>query len=392
MKNNTLTIIKKEFARFFGDKRMIVSTILLPGVMIYLLYSLMGVMMSKQLVTADDYVGTVYVQNMPEELSPMFEALPVEWQEVTDSETDGIKEDLAAKEADLLLLFPENFYADMSNYDIASGNAAPNVEIYYNSSRSESSTVYSLVASLLDTYETTLTNRFDINAGSVKYDMATDRDATGQLFSMLLPLLLMIFLFSGCLSVAPESIAGEKERGTIATLLVTPMKRSSLALGKIISLSCIALLAGISSFIGTMLSLPNMMGGSLELDTSFYSFTDYALLLGVILSTILVLVSLISCVSAFAKSIKEASSLCAPLNILTMVVSLVPSMGGDELKKLGMFFIPIYNSVLCMNAIFSFEVNIVNVLITIGMNVVYACVMTFILTRIFNSENAMFSK
>lgn len=392
MKNNTLTIIKKEFARFFGDKRMVISTILVPGLMIYLLYSLMGVMMSKQLVTSEDYVGKAYVQNMPEELSPMFEALSVEWESVGDTEIAGVKEALTAKETDLLLIFPETFMKDMAAYDSASGTAAPNVVVYYNSSRSESSTVYSMVMSLLDTYETSLTNRFDVNAGTEKYDMASDKDATGQLFSMILPLLLMIFLFSGCLSVAPESIAGEKERGTIATLLVTPMKRSSLALGKIISLSCIALLAGISSFIGTMLSLPNMMGGAMELDTSYYSVTDYALLLGVILSTILVLISLISCVSAFAKSIKEAASLCSPLNILTMVVSLVPSMGGDELKKFGMFFIPIYNSVLCITAIFSFEVNLAGVLLTIGMNIVYACVLTFILTRIFNSESAMFSK
>lgn len=392
MKNNTLTIIKKEFARFFGDKRMVVSTILVPGLMIYLLYSLMGVMMSKQLVTAEDYVGTAYVQNMPEELSPMFESLPLEWQEVSDSEIAGIQDSLAAKETDLLMIFPENFMSDMAAYDSASGTAAPNVAIYHNSSRSESATVYSMITSVLNTYETSLTNRFDVNAGSVKYDLASDKDATGQLFAMLLPMLLMIFLFSGCTSVAPESIAGAKERGTIATLLVTPMKRSSLALGKIISLSCIALLSGISSFIGTMLSLPNMMGGALELDTSYYSATDYTLLLGVILSTILMLIALISCVSAMAKSIKEAASLCTPLNILTMVVSLVPSMGGDELKKIGMFFIPIFNSVLCMNSIFSFEADVTKVLITIGVNIVYACVLTFVLTRIFNSEKAMFSK
>ena len=392
MKNNTLTIIKKEFARFFGDKRMVISVILVPGLMIYLLYSLMGMMMSKQLVTAEDYVGTAYVQNMPAELAPMLETLPLEWENISENDVAGIKDSLAAKKTDLLLIFPENFMSDMTAYDSASGTAAPNVAVYYNSSRSESATVYSMVMSLLDTYETSLTNRFDVNAGTIKYDMASDKDATGQLFSMILPLLLMIFLFSGCLSVAPESIAGEKERGTIATLLVTPMKRSSLALGKIISLSCIALLAGLSSFIGTMLSLPNMMGGAMELDTSYYSATDYALLLGVILSTILVLISLISCVSAFAKSIKEAASLCSPLNILTMVVSLVPSMGGDELKQFGMFFIPIYNSVLCITAIFSFEANLTGILVTIGMNIVYACVLTFVLTKIFNSESAMFSK
>lgn len=392
MKNNTLTIIKKEFARFFGDKRMVVSTILLPGLMIYLLYSLMGNMMTSQLVTSDDYVGTAYVQNMPTELSPMFEALPVEWETVTDSEISGIQDSLAAKESDLLMIFPENFMNAMAAYDSAAGTAAPNIAVYYNSSRSESSTVYSMVTSLLDTYETTLTNRFDVNAGTVKYDMASDKDATGQLFSMFLPMLLMIFLFSGCISVAPESIAGEKERGTIATLLVTPMKRSSLAIGKIISLTCISLLAGISSFIGTMLSLPNMMGGAMELDASYYTAKDYALLLGVILSTILVLVSMISCISAFAKSIKEATSLCAPFNILTMVVSLLSSMGGDTLQKTGIFFVPILNSALCMNGIFSFEANATHVLITIGMNVVYACVLSFVLTRIFNSEKMMFAK
>lgn len=80
----------------------------------------------------------------------------------------------------------------------------------------------------------------------------------------MLPMLLMLFLFSGCMAVAPESIAGEKERGTIATLLVTPMKRSDLAIGKILALALIALLSGISSALGTVLALPQADGGCLR--------------------------------------------------------------------------------------------------------------------------------
>lgn len=103
--------------------------------------------------------------------------------------------------------------------------------------------------------------------------------------------------------MAPESIAGEKERGTIATLLVTPMKRSSLALGKVFSLSIIALLAGCSSFIGTFAALPKMMGGELTgVDSSVYTPMDFAMLLLIILSTVMVLVSMIALVSAFAKA------------------------------------------------------------------------------------------
>ena len=238
---------------------------------------------------------------------------------------------------------------------------------------------------------TSLTNRFDINGGSVDYDLATEQDTTGQVFSLILPMLLMSFSFSSCISVAPESIAGEKERGTIATLLVTPMKRSSFALGKIISLSSIALLSGLSSFTGTMLSMPGLLGAA-NLDTSFYTAKDYALLLGVILSTVLLLVSLISVISAFSKSIKEATTICSPLNILTIVVSLVPMLENDILGKAWMFCIPFLNSVLCMNSIFSFKTNIIYIVISIISNILYTVILTFLLTRIFNSEKAMFSK
>ena len=61
------------------------------------------------------------------------------------------------------------------------------------------------------------------------------------------------------------------------------MKRSALALGKTISLSVIALLSGISSFLGTMLSLPKLMGGEQNgMNASVYVLSDYLLLLGII--------------------------------------------------------------------------------------------------------------
>lgn len=392
MKTNMFTIIKKEFTRFFGDKGLVFSTILLPGLMLFVLYTLMGEMLTKQFTSEEGFVADGYVQNMPSELETMFAELPVTWQEVQDEDMAKIQEVLITKGADVLLVFPEDFMEVMTAYNVTSGEVAPNIEVYYNSTKPESSDITNMIISMLEAYEASVTNKFDINAGQVKYDMASEKDASGQMFAMLLPMLLMTFLFTGCNSVAPESIAGEKERGTIATLLVTPMKRSSLAMGKIISLSCIALLSGVSSFLGAMLSLPKLMGGSTGLGTAYYTASDYALLLGVILSTVLLLVSLISVISAFAKSIKEAAGLCAPLMILSMVVSLVPMMGTEELNKLGMFFIPIFNSVLCMNEVFSFRVNMVHILVTIVMNIVYAGVLTFVLTKLFNSEKVMFSK
>lgn len=392
MKNQMFTIIGKELARFFGDKRMVFTTILMPGLLIYMVYSFLGQGMMSEFETKEDYVSKAYVQNMPHELAQTLEDLSAEWTEVADSEIEKTKTMIQDKEADVLLVFPENFSAEIMNYDVTTNETAPNVQIYYNSTETESTNIRSIIIDILDTYEASMTNKFDVNAGDSKYDMATEKDVTGQIFAMLLPMLLMIFMYSGCIAVAPESIAGEKERGTIATLLVTPMKRSSLALGKIISLSVIALLSGLSSFAGTMLSLPKLMGSAEGMNAGVYEVTDYLLLLGIILTTVLVLVALISIISAFAKSIKEAGTAVSPLMIIVMLISLLPMFGGNEAKGLALFFLPLYNSVLCMHGVFSFTYEPIQMVITMGLNIVLACFLAWVLTKLFNSEKVMFSK
>lgn len=392
MKTDMLTIIRKEFARFFKDRNLVLTTILLPGVLIYLIYTFMGNGMMREFMTDEDYVAKAYVQNLPDELAPAFEQLSAEWTVVSDAEIEDTKALIADKEADVLIVFPADFSAKVAAYDVTGGEAAPNVEIYYNSTETESSNLRSILVEILDQYEASMINKFDVNAGDGVYNLASEKDVTGQVFAMLLPMLLMTFMFSGCMSVAPEAIAGEKERGTIATLLVTPMKRSALALGKVISLSCIALLSGLSSFVGTMLSMPNLMGTEEGVNASVYVITDYLMLLGIILTTVLVMVALISIISAIAKSIKEASTAVSPLMIIVMVISLVPMFGGDGEKSLAMFFIPLYNSVLCIHGIFSFTYQPVWIVITILMNLVYAGVLSWVLTKLFNSEKVMFSK
>ena len=394
MKNNMMTIIRKELARFFGDKRMVLTTILLPGLMIYIMYCFMGDFMADEFMPDEAYVGTALVQNMPTELEPVLKELSVEWSMVESQEdVEDAKQQIQDKQADLLIVFPENFMETVAAYEVSDGEAAPNVEVYYNSSETESLNLRSTVMAILDEFEASMANKLDVNAGDKQYDCATKKDTVAQMMGMMMPLLLMIFLYSGCIAVAPESIAGEKERGTIATLLVTPMNRSDLALGKIISLSIIALLSGISSFVGTLLSLPKLMGGTdLGIDVSVYSTMDYAMLLGIILSTVLVMVALISIISAFVKSVKEAGTAVSPLMLVMMLISLAPMFMGDGERPLYLFLIPLFNSANCMEGIFSFSYEPVQVVVTIVTNIVATGIMTFVLTKLFDNEKVMFSK
>ncbi len=393
MRNNMLTIIKKEFVRFFGDKRLVFTTVLLPGLMIYVLYTFMGQGIMNQFETSEDYVYQIYAENLPQSAQMMLEKMPVEVEKTEKGEREAIKELIANKELDLLLVFPEDFDAAVAAYDSmnAGSEAAPLIAMYYNSTNTGSNSAYRMMTEAFDTYEALLANKFDINAGEDDYDLASEKDETGQFFSMMLPMLMMIFLFSGCMAIAPESIAGEKERGTIATLLVTPMKRSHLALGKIISLSIIGLLSGISSFVGTMLSLPSMMAGASDtLSASVYTATDYAMLLLVILTTVLVIVAALSVISAFSKSVKEASNAIMPLMIIVMVVAVTSMMTDGAPTEWYFYLIPFYNSVQCMNGVFGFTYLPMNIVITLVSNLVYTLILAGGLAKIFDSEKIMY--
>ncbi len=393
MKNNAIfTIFKKELARFFKDRRTLVALIM-PGFLIYVIYSLMGGAMSEAFMPDDDYLPVVYVQNMPDSLNgPLKQSGLFDISDAEKNKINDYKDDIKNEALDLLIVFPKDFDKKVGAYDISSGIAAPNIEVYYNSSSVNSSMAYQNIVAFLDYTEAQMINKFDVNNSSdIVFDLASDEDMTGMLFSMLMPMLLVMLLFSGCMAVAPESIAGEKERGTIATLLITPTNRSHIAIGKILALSLMALISGASSTIGIVLSLPKLMGDTMELDGSVYGIADYAMVALVILSTVLVLITIISIISAYAKTIKEASTYVTPLMIFSMLIGLSGMMGSAVTNPL-LYLIPIFNSVQSMIGIFSFEGNLVNVLITVGANIAFTAIGVYVLTRMFNSEKIMFNK
>ena len=393
MKNNIYTIFRKEMARFFKDKRLVLTTIILPGLMIFIMYTFMGNMMRNQFGVDADYVSKGYVKYQPESISPRLEGSLFEVKKF-EGDIGESKKLVADKDIDLAINFPENFDKEVAEYKTGEG-AAPQVEIYYNSANEESQAAYNKVYDILGKYETELSNKFDVNANEkTSYDLANKEDMTGKLFGSLLPMILIIFIWSGCMSVTPESIAGEKERGTIAPLLVTPMSRQALALGKILALSIIAFLSGVSSFVGTFASLPAMYQGMESgVNTAFYGAKDFAYLFIIIISTIILMVAVISVLSAFAKSVKEATTLISPLMVVIMVMTFLPMFSkGDSETPITLFLLPIYNSILCMNKIFTFSYSNIDVLIAVAANIVYTGVLVLVLTKMFDSEKIMFSK
>ena len=379
-----LIIVKKELLRILTDKRLCFTTIIMPGLMIFIMYALVGNVMSNTYSTLQNSEYTVVINNVPNDIKELLLKNKISFKEKNKPQNYYMNK-IRDKNLDLYIDFDKNFEDNILN-GTEKGVQVPSVSIYYNSQSNSSNTGYMLLSSILNEYKDCIRNVFYVNSGNDLYDLATTKDSTGQFVSMILPMLLITMLFSICASVAPDSIAGEKERGTMATLLVTPIKREQLAIGKILGLSIIVVLGGISSFIGAMLSLPFLSIGQDEIDTSVYSINDYLELFIIVISTVLIMISLTAIVSVLARSIKEASSSMAPLTILVALVGISGMYNQNGSNRLIHYIIPLYNSAQCINEIFLFNGNINHVIITVISNLLYTIILVYILSKLFKNE------
>jgi len=391
---NIVTIMSKEFARFFTDKRMVLMTIM-PAILIYVVYSFMGSMLASTFAPDEDHKPRVYIVNAPDSITQKVQAAGIILLPIEAGGIENAKENITNGDADLIVIFPINFDELVDAYDVRTATGpAPNIEIYFISTEPNSHAAYFQITTMLDLYESSLANKFDINRDVYDADLASPEDVAASMISTIMPMLLFLFLYSGCMGLALESITGEKERGTLATLLVSPLKRSELAVGKILSLVVLSFLSGSITAVATILSLPNLMGGGADglVDVGIYSVTDYILLAFVILSTLLIMVAMISIVSAFAKTIKEAGQAAMPLMIVIMLIGLSGMFGGGTPTDPVYYLIPLYGSVQSMSGIFSRDYLVMNILISCLSSIVYAGIGGFILTKMFNSEKIMFSR
>ena len=308
---NIATVFRKEFYRVVSDKRLIFTTILLPGLAIYLMYSFLGGAIGNEFEDIENHEMIVYVENVPSDFNDYLDTLDLSviYHDYEPANHDELLNSLLIGEIDFILRFPETFDNDID------GGILSDVLTYYNPGEKYSEAAYYKYLSELNTYRQSVAydrygEAFYVFTTDINNDehIIIDEDkAIGQGFAMLLPMLIIMFLFSGAMSIGPDSIAGEKERGTIATLLVTPVKRSEIAIGKVLSLSVISLFSASSSFVGIVLSLPKLLqGGGEEISMSIYSMGDFVMLFTVLLATVLVIVGIISIISAYAKTIKEA--------------------------------------------------------------------------------------
>ena len=352
----------------------------------------MGNFIGDAITPADDYEYVICVENESVTLDGYLSTLGFKYKKVNAPREEAEKK-LVDKEIDLYVSFSEDFD------DAGADKAGKNVVIEYNSAKSESAKIYSALQTVyMQNSVASVDYNYAINAGIENPDMATEEDVVKMILTMFMPFILMVFLVTGSVSVASESIAGEKERGTIATLLVTPVKREYIALGKIIALTVTSLFSSLVSFVGIMASLPNLLqleriGDVTSIDLSVYGASTFVGILGIILITVMMFTMIMSVLSAFAKSVKEATQFVTPAMIVVMLASVTSMIGGGKaVTNPALYLIPIYNCAQCLTMLFSGEFYGLCYLFTILSDALFVVLGVVLLAKMFNNEKIMLNK
>ncbi len=227
-----------------------------------------------------------------------------------------------------------------------------------------------------------------------EHNTADMREVLGERVGGMLPYLFIIFCFMGALYPAIDLGAGEKERGTLETLLLAPIPRFQIVLGKffvIFTTGVTAALLCLTSM-GVMLAAKGQeITGELGEVIASVSVVDLVLIAAMLIPTAAMFAALLLSVSIYAKSFKEASAYCGPLNFLVIVPALIAML---PIVKLDWYWamVPITNISLAIKELIKGTMNYEMLIAILGSSVVIAGAFLFFCTRWFEREAVLFRK
>lgn len=407
---NILTVYLKELKDSLRDRRTLLSTIIIPTLVMPLLTFGVGKVASGVIGKARSETPTVMIlggEDSPGVVARLKESKKIK---VVPTSLDW-KEDITEKKVRAAVQLPEKFEAGLT------AGAAPAVVIYHYEGEMKSSfgagelekffrelreetTTERLAARALPA---TLAKPFDFKRENV----APPEKVGGNLFGGLVPYLIIILCFTGAMYPAMDLTAGEKERGTMETLLCSPVARVDIVLGKFLMV-----LTGSLSAMGFMLlsmGVTALVAGSLLMGGgsmakvgaaatasvpagSVIPLIDPLGLVGVLAMVFPVAVlfaAVAFTISLFAKSSKEAQSYLAPLMIVIIMPAVIGMLPGIDLNA-RLALVPLLNLSLVCKEMLSGVWHWNYIAIIFGSSCVYAAVALRLAVKMFNREDVIF--
>lgn len=238
--------------------------------------------------------------------------------------------------------------------------------------------------------------RLGISEESVKpveinyFDISSDQEKLGKIAGGILPYIFIAFCFLGCLYPAIDLFTGEKERGTIETILSTPVKRWQLLFGKMAVVVLSGLLAATLALVGLFVAIEflDLVQDEkiLEVVRGILSFKFILLMYALLIPLTVFFAGIMIPIAVYAKSFKEAQSIITPLNIVVILPAIIGFLPGIELN-ITTAFIPIINIVLATKDIIAGTIDPLLLIISFSSLVLLAFMSVFISHKQYGKES-----
>jgi sodium transport system permease protein len=394
---NILTIFTKELKDTLRDKRTLMVMLVIP----LFLYPAIFVGISKYMTNQSEKVSAetlriALISNGNEGSFKSLVSTMPNTKITAVADTTAAKELILADSLDVAYFFPDGYDSAIAKL------AGTGFQYFYTSTNNEFevgiiqniNAVYqqSLVKAKLA--EVQISETILEPAKSIERNLASTREQLGSIIGGIIPYFFIIFCMIGCMYPAIDLAAGEKERGSLETLLVSSASRIEIYVGKLLTvalsgfISALASIAGLiitAKVIGTGGSENDSLGAITELLYSIIEPKSIILMLIILLPLNIFFAAVTLMLSIYARTFKEAQSMITPLMIFIVFPTIFGMLPGVTLDYTTAF-IPILNVSLGAKEIISGTIETGPLLLTYLALFLYAAIALIISVRFFNNE------
>jgi sodium transport system permease protein len=394
--HNIATVYRKEVRDLTRDRRTMMSMLLWPLVFFPLMTVGIGSLSQKAVEKAEKQSARIVLVGAESAPELAARLKSTEGLEVVSSAGD-YKEEIGRKEIQAAVEFPPAFEEKTKN-----GQEPPRIQIDYYETQIRSEAAADRVDDAIKKYREEVSSA-RLSARGVtptllrpvkveEKNVASPQKVAGGALGAMLPYFIVLLCFVGGMSAAIDIGAGEKERGTMETVLASSVGRSELAVGKLLTIVTATLFSASASILSFVMTLHFAKGYAQQM-THGQNFTVAPLAIAMVLVIVFPLAVLFSstllAVSVFSKSFKEAQSNAGFLIFLVIIPSIASFLPGIDLNtKLAL--IPILNVSLVAKELFTGSFPWGPILMTLVSNCVYAGVMLAFAVRLFQRESVLF--
>jgi sodium transport system permease protein len=396
-----LIVFKKEVKDLARDKRTIVTSILLPMLLIPLLNVIMGGSAEKFTKGLNENVTIALSQtsNTPEIKQLVMEKLITGNSNLNLIDVSNPDEALKSEKIRCIIDFESGFA------DKIEKNEPFKITLKYDKSKTKSEASVDIVAGAINKFKDGIVSdriaALKLNPDILepvvidRTNVATNQQGSNMMLIMMLPLMIGLLVSIGGIPAATDLVAGEKERKTFEPLLTTMPDRGSLLLGKYLAVtmfsfaSVVAIVAGI--VIGYTIN-PNSLTMGVDSQIAGFEIQPVAIVLALVITAALGMTfsGIQIALSAFAKSYKEAQTYMSFLMLGAMVPGYATIFMQPGDLQTYMFAVPVLNTISAFKMILGGTINYVNLLVALATSVIFVAATLWLAASLFKQEKIMF--